>query len=69
MRYLRRGVRVTKIHRVWAFDQSPYLREHFEYLGKVRAESAEPAIKQACKIAAVSVYGRTLENKRAIAKA
>jgi hypothetical protein len=64
VRYLRKGVRVTKLHRVWAFDQSPYLREHFEYLGRVRAESAEPAIKQACKIAAVSVYGCTLENKR-----
>ena len=64
VRCLRKGVRVAKIHRVWAFDQSPYLREHFEHLGNVRAESAEPAIKQACKIAAVSVYGSTLEIKR-----
>jgi hypothetical protein len=64
IRYLHQGVRVTKVHRVWAFDQKPFLREHMTRLGQERAKATSDSVKAACKTASVSLYGCTLENKK-----
>jgi hypothetical protein len=57
--YVELGVVVTDLHRVWSFEQSPWMASHVQTLTTERAASKDPVVKQMLKISANSLYGKT----------
>jgi hypothetical protein len=57
--YVELGVVVTDLHRVWSFEQRPWMASHVRTLTSERAASKDPVVKEMLKISSNSLYGKT----------
>jgi hypothetical protein len=56
------GVVVTKVHRVWAWDQKKFLAPYISGIARARAESTDDVTKDILKLIMNSLYGMFLRN-------
>ena len=62
--YLSLGMKLTKVYRVLAFDQSPFMKPYIEFNTKMRIKAKDKCSSDLFKFMNNSVYGKTVENKR-----
>ena len=62
--YIQLGIKIEKIHRVWSFDQKPFLRTYVTKNVEKRAKVKNAFLKKTIKLASNAPYGKLLENKR-----
>ena len=62
--YLDLGLQLTKIHRVIAFHQSPWLAQYINLNQQLRAKATNDFEKDFFKLMNNSVYGKTCENMK-----
>ncbi|MGV2388229.1 MAG UNVERIFIED_CONTAM: DNA polymerase [Microcystis novacekii LVE1205-3] len=62
--YHRQGVVFTKVHRIWQYEQTRWLKPILEDLAARRAAAKSESMKAACKLSANALYGMTILNKK-----
>jgi len=61
---LRHGLKLTKVHRVFSFKQSYWLKTYIDYCTRMRALAVDDAARDFWKLLANSIYGKTVEDVR-----
>ena len=62
--YLKLGVKVTRINRIMSFKQKAWLKEYVNLRSERRSVAGTEFLRKVEKLGVVSVFGKTLENKR-----
>ena len=62
--YLEKGIKLEKIHRVLGFRQAKWLEKFISFNTSKRVEAKSQLLRAVFKLINVSVFGKTMENKR-----
>ena len=62
--YVKHGLKVTKIHRILSFDQSPWLKSWIDHCNKQRREATSDFHSDLAKLQANATFGKTMEQVR-----